>query len=79
MNAKEPRISPTALAEVEAALRDYAKEVLRAKLGEMASNMYVDHADLFVRWLKRDFEPGSRGSSRPRKRRRFELLTGGPG
>ena len=60
MNAKELRISSAALAEVETALRDYAKEVLRAGLGEFATNMYIDKADYFVRWLKRDFEPGGR-------------------
>ena len=60
MSPKEPRISPTALAEVEAALRDYSREVLHAGLGEFATNMYIDKADYFVRWLKRDFEPGSR-------------------
>ena len=66
MSAKQPRISLTALAEVEAALRDYAHDVLRAGLGEFATNMYIDKADYFVRWLKRDFEPGSRASSQRR-------------
>lgn len=60
MSGKEPRISLNALAEIEAALRDYSKEVLGAGLGEFATNIYIDKADYFVRWLKRDFEPGSR-------------------
>ncbi len=63
MSTKEPRISLAALAEIEAALRDYAKDVLQAGLGEFATNMYIDKADYFVRWLKRDFEPGSRVNS----------------
>ena len=67
VNAKQPRISPDALAEVEAALREYSKEVLRVGLGEFATNMYIDKADYFVRWLKRDFEPGSRGASNQRR------------
>ena len=33
MTTKEPRISPTALLEVEVALREYAREVLRSNLG----------------------------------------------
>lgn len=60
MSDKQPRISSTALAEVERALRDYSTEVLRAGLGDFATNTYIDKADQFVRWLKRDFEPGSR-------------------
>ena len=62
-----PRISPAALAEVETALRDYAKEVLRAGLGEFTTNVYIDKADYFVRWLKHDFEPGSRMDRTPAK------------
>ncbi|HXJ89700.1 MAG TPA: TIR domain-containing protein [Candidatus Binatia bacterium] len=49
--------------------RDYTKQVLRAGLGEMSTNMYIDKADYFVRWLKRDFEPGSRGNSQRKGRR----------
>lgn len=60
MSTKEPRISPIALAEVEAALREYVRGVLQAGLGEFATNMYIDKADYFARWLKRDFEPGMR-------------------
>lgn len=59
-SGKTPRISAAALTEVEAALRDYTKVVLHAGLGEYTTNVYVDKADYFVRWLKRDFEPGSR-------------------
>jgi len=66
MSTKEPRISATALAEIEAALRDYAKDVLQAGLGEFATNMYIDKADYFVRWLKRDFEPGVRAGGQRR-------------
>ena len=60
MEPKQPRISAAALAEVEAALRVYVKAVLDAGYGEMATNLYIDKADYFVRWLKSEFEPGSR-------------------
>jgi len=46
--------------EIEAALRDYTAEVLRAGYGAMSTNMMIDKADYFVRWLKHDFTPGSR-------------------
>jgi hypothetical protein len=58
--AKTPRISGAALIEVENAMRDYAKEVLKAGLGKFATNIYIDKADQFVRWLKHDFTPGER-------------------
>jgi len=67
MTPKAPRISSSALAEVEAALGDYVKEVLRAGLGEFATNMYVDKADYFVRWLKHDFQPGIRANGGERR------------
>ena len=61
MDPKQPpRISPAALTEVEAALREYAKAVLHAGYGEYATNARIDNADYFVRWHKRDFEPGCR-------------------
>ena len=59
----EPRISATAIVEIETALRDYTKEVLQSGLGEMSTNMYIDKADYFVRWLKGDFAPGVRKKS----------------
>ncbi len=57
---EQPRISPAALAEVEKALHDYTRECTQAGLGEMATNLYVDKADYFVRWLKHAFTPGVR-------------------
>jgi hypothetical protein len=55
-----PRISPAAMVEVKAALSDYVREVLRAGLGPYTTNLYVDKADYFVRWLNHEFTPGSR-------------------
>lgn len=60
---KKLRISATAIAEIETALRDYTNEVLQAGLGEMSTNMYIDKADYFVRWLKGEFAPGMRKKS----------------
>jgi hypothetical protein len=60
---KKNRISATAIAEIETALRDYTNEVLQAGLGEMSTNMYIDKADYFVRWLKGEFAPGMRKKS----------------
>jgi hypothetical protein len=56
----EPRISAIAITEIESALREYTREVLQAGLGEMSTNMYIDKADYFVRWLKGEFAPGIR-------------------
>ncbi len=66
---KSPRISLVALKEVETALREYIDLVVRADLSNWAKTEYVDRADQFVRWLKWEFEPGSRGQSGPRKKK----------
>ncbi len=66
---KQPRISPEALREVENALRQYVDLVVSADLSNWAKTEYVDRADQFVRWLKWEFEPGSRGQSGPRKKK----------
>jgi hypothetical protein len=57
---KKLRISAAAMAEVEAALRDYAREVLQAGLSEMATNLRCDNAGYFVSWLKHEYTPGQR-------------------
>jgi hypothetical protein len=58
--ARKCRISPPALAEVEAAFEEFMREVLQAKMGQRATNQLGGHAEYFVRWLKYDFAPGSR-------------------
>jgi hypothetical protein len=63
---KKCRISASAMAEVKAALRDYAQEVLKCGYGKMAANMHVDKADLFVRWMNYQFTPGCRLDGGPR-------------
>ena len=54
------RISRAAFAEAEAAFEEFVREVLRAGMGERATNQLGDHAEYFVRWLKYDFAPGAR-------------------
>jgi hypothetical protein len=57
---KKARISLPALMEAEAALDEFVREVLQARLGERATNQLGDHAEYFTRWLKYEFAPGSR-------------------
>lgn len=59
---KPLEISAEALTEVESALRRYAKLVLDAKYSQWAEAEYIDRADMFVRWLKGEFRPGSRAT-----------------
>jgi hypothetical protein len=54
------QISRKALEEVEQALDRYHDAVEGTSLEEKTKRTYVRHADTFVRWLKDEFEPGSR-------------------
>jgi hypothetical protein len=54
------RISEGALAEVEKALEVYCAVVLHADLSHYSQDSYINNADNFVRWIKREFVPGSR-------------------
>ena len=60
------RIGSEALAEVEAALKAYEQAVEEAPLAPSSRQTYVNRAQLFVRWLKGDFEPGA-GQNQSRK------------
>ena len=60
------RIGSEALAEVEAALKAYEQAVEEAPLTPSSKETYVNRAQLFVRWLKGDFEPGA-GPNQSRK------------
>ena len=53
------RISNDALTEVEEALKAYEQAVEEAPLTPSSKETYVNRAQLFVRWLKDDFEPGA--------------------
>jgi hypothetical protein len=54
------RVTTTVLFEVQAALRSYCDTVLNSDLSEHSQADYITGADNFVRWLKGDFDPGSR-------------------
>ena len=53
------RVSSKTLAEVEQALKAYEQAVEEAPLAPSSKETYVNRAQLFVRWLKDDFEPGA--------------------
>lgn len=56
------RISMESLREIEVALGQYRAEVNQASLADNTKDTYLLHANNFVRWLKRDFEPGGRNN-----------------
>jgi len=60
-------IATPTLFEIETALRSYCETVLKSDLSEHSQSDYINGADNFVRWLKGDFDPGSRVSRKPRK------------
>jgi hypothetical protein len=53
-------MSATAMAEVEAAWQEYRAAVTACDLSESSQATYIDIANNFVRWLRGDFDPGSR-------------------
>lgn len=63
------QISPKAIVELEAALRIYCTAVQDSDLAQSSQATYITHADSFVRWLRGEFQPGSRVMPyRPMKR-----------
>jgi hypothetical protein len=56
------RISPSALFEVEVALREYYTALEATDLTPSSQGSYLDQADRFVRWLRGDFDPGCRNA-----------------
>ena len=60
------RIRSETLAEIEEALKEYERAVEEAQLTPSTKKTYVNRAQLFVRWLKGDFEPGA-GPNQSRK------------
>jgi hypothetical protein len=63
-------ISSSTLKEIDAALKEYCKEVLASELSAASQSIYIDHASNFVRWMNGDFDPGSRANPRPLKTKR---------
>lgn len=53
------------MSEIEAAVKAYGDEVQNSDLGLSSQAVYLDHVKRFVRWLRFDFEPGSRNAPKP--------------
>jgi Tfp pilus assembly protein PilX len=54
------RVSTNALQEVEAALREYEREVQASNMTPSTKYIYLLHSENFVKWLKVDFVPRGR-------------------
>ena len=54
-----PKVTPSTMKEVEAALERYIAEVEAAPLKPATVRTYCHHARSFVRWLNDQFEPGA--------------------
>ena len=54
-----PKVTPSAITEVKAALAVYIAEVEAAPLQPATMRTYCHHARQFVRWLNGEFEPGA--------------------
>jgi hypothetical protein len=54
------QLSPSALSEVQTALKAYYDAVETSDLSQSSQATYIDMANNFVRWLSGDFNPGSR-------------------
>ena len=48
------------MAELEAAWQEYRATVAASDLSESSQATYIDMANNFLRWLRGDFDPGSR-------------------
>jgi hypothetical protein len=64
------RISTATLFEVQSALRSYCAAVETSDLSDHSQATYINMADNFVRWLKGDFDPGSRVAPYTRKKKK---------
>ena len=56
----QTRISSSAMSEIEIAFKVYCEAVRNSDLSVSSQATYVDMVNAFLRWLKYDFEPGSR-------------------
>ena len=62
------RVSRDALAEIEQAYAEYKQVVATSGMALTSRKTYIIHADQFVRWLKREFQPGVHaGNWRPKR------------
>ena len=56
------------MAELWDASKAYAEAVQNSDLSLSSQATYVDHVNAFMRWLRYDFEPGSRKAPYARKK-----------
>jgi hypothetical protein len=56
----QTRISASAMSEIETAFKAYRSAVENSGLSYTTQATYEDRAYNFLRWLKYDFEPGSK-------------------
>ena len=54
------RISPEAMIEVETAMKAYFDAVEASDLTQSSQASYIDPTKQFLRWLRGEFDPGSR-------------------
>jgi hypothetical protein len=60
MPKTQTRISASAMSEIETAFKAYRSAVKNGGLRHTTQSTYVDRAYNFLRWLKYEFEPGSK-------------------
>lgn len=60
LNPKQCRVSAACMSEVEDALKGYYAAVESSDLSMSSQASYIDMANNFVRWLRGEFDPGSR-------------------
>ena len=61
---KVAKVSETVLQAVQAALQAYEEEVMASTMTLNSKHTYIHRAQLFVRCMDDDFEPGARVSRR---------------
>ncbi len=54
-----PKVAPSTMTEVKAAIAVYIAEVEAAPLKLATKQTYCHHARQFVRWLNDEFKPGA--------------------
>ena len=54
------RVTAAAMSEIETALKGYYTAVEASDLALSSQATYIDMANNFVRWLRGEFDPGSR-------------------
>lgn len=54
------RVSSKTLQEIEAAFREYEREVESTNITPSTKQTYLLHSENFVKWLKGEFVPGGR-------------------